>query len=164
MTKQLRKRPPKPKEGDRPTPAAADTADADSDYKIGHGRPPKHSKFKPGKSGNPDGRPKGSRNIATIAKEVLFKQVTITENGRRRKVPAFEALMLNLLKQSLEGDLRAFDKMMKVVPMVQTSVAAEDATENGKAVDPQHDTETLAEFAKMLREADIAEEERNNND
>ena len=72
--------------------------------------------------------------------------------------------MLNLLKLSLENDLRAFDKMMKVLPMVQASMVTDDATEDGKAVDPQHDAETLAEFAKMLREADIAKKERSNND
>lgn len=142
MTTQLRKRAPKPK--------AAPVAD----YKVGYCRPPKYSRFREGRSGNPNGRPKGSKNIATIAKEVLFKQVTINENGRRRKVPAFEALMLNLVKLSLERDMRAFDKIMKVLPIVQASMDAEDSTEDRPAADSQHDAEIVAEFAKMLREAD----------
>ena len=52
----------------------------------GYGKPPKHTQFKPGQSGNPKGRPKGRRNLATEINEVLNATVPITENGRPRKV------------------------------------------------------------------------------
>jgi hypothetical protein len=41
------------------------------DYEVGYGRPPIHTRFKPGQSGNPAGRPKGAQNFATeIAAEL----------------------------------------------------------------------------------------------
>ena len=35
------------------------------DYEIGYGRPPKHTQFKKGQSGNPEGRPKGIKSLST---------------------------------------------------------------------------------------------------
>ncbi len=135
-----------------------------SDYDVGYGRPPKRSRFKPGQSGNPKGRPKGRKNIRTIFEETLYKPVTITENGRKRKVPAIEALLLRLRNMSLEGDLRAFDKLLKQLPMLQVAMAADEAREGGEAVDPETDAEALAEFTRMIREADIDNEKDEDND
>jgi hypothetical protein len=45
--------------------------DCDLPYSVGYGRPPKHTRFKPGRSGNPKGRPRGSRNLSTEMQKVL---------------------------------------------------------------------------------------------
>ena len=42
-----------------------------SDEDVGYGKPPKANQFKPGKSGNPKGRPKGARSEATMLVELL---------------------------------------------------------------------------------------------
>ncbi len=97
------------------------------DYEVGYGRPPKRGRFKPGQSGNPKGRPKGRKNIHTILEETLFRLVTITENGRKRKAPAIEALFLSLLRKSLDGDMRAFEKLLRQLPMLQAAMAADEA-------------------------------------
>ena len=131
----------------------------ESDYEVGYGRPPKRGRFKPGQSGNPKGRPRGRKNIHTILEETLFRLVTITENGRKRKVPAIEALFLSLLRKSLDGDMRAFEKLTKQLPMLQAAMAADEAREGGEAVDPETDAEALAEFTRMIRESDIGNEE-----
>ncbi len=124
------------------------------DYEVGYGRPPKRSRFKPGQSGNPKGRPRGRKNIHTILEETLFRLVTITENGRKRKVPAIEALFLSLLRKSLDGDMRAFEKLTKQLPMLQAAMVADEAREGGEAVDPETDAEALAEFTRMIRETE----------
>ena len=54
----------------------------DKDYEVGYGRPPKDKQFKKGQSGNPKGRPKGSRNFRTDLQEELQMQVQVTENGK----------------------------------------------------------------------------------
>ena len=56
------------------------------DYEVGYRNPPHHTQFKKGQSGNPRGRPCGSKNLKTLVNEVLNELVTITENGRRRKI------------------------------------------------------------------------------
>ena len=51
---------------------------------VGYARPPIDKQFKPGKSGNPAGRPKGAKSIAKLFAEALGRRVTIQENGRPR--------------------------------------------------------------------------------
>ncbi|MDQ6732297.1 MAG: DUF5681 domain-containing protein, partial [Actinomycetota bacterium] len=53
---------------------------------VGRGRPPVHSQFKPGQSGNPPGRPKGSKNFITLLYQEAAEQVTIPDRGRSRKL------------------------------------------------------------------------------
>ena len=60
---------------------------------VGYGRPPLHSRFKPGQSGNPKGRAKQSRNLRTIVKQVLNEHMQIREGGRLRRMSAMEAFV-----------------------------------------------------------------------
>ena len=62
-------------------------------YKVGYGRPPLHSRFKPGQSGNPRGRAKQSQNLRTIVKQVSNEQIQIREGDRPRRMPRIEALV-----------------------------------------------------------------------
>ena len=57
----------------------SERSDDSEDYEIGYGRPPKQTRFKPGQSGNPKGRPRGRKNVHTILEETLYRPVTITE-------------------------------------------------------------------------------------
>src|SRR5207244_10457945 len=73
----------------------ADESEKASDpasYEVGYGRPPQHSRFKPGQSGNIKGRPKGSKSLKAILEEALSSSVTITENGVLKKVALQELL------------------------------------------------------------------------
>ena len=74
---------------------------------VGYRRPPVASRFKPGQSGNPRGRPKGSKNIDTLCRSLLARKVTIQENGGRRKVSAVEAILLAAIQRAVRGDNRA---------------------------------------------------------
>lgn len=74
---------------------------------VGHGRPPKHSRFKKGASGNPKGRPKGKRNLATVLQATLKERVVVNENGVRRTVTKLDAAVKQLVNKSAEGDLPA---------------------------------------------------------
>ena len=49
--------------------------------RVGYGRPPRATQFQPGKSGNPKGRPKGSRSVADILREIIGQKIKVTENG-----------------------------------------------------------------------------------
>jgi hypothetical protein len=66
---------------------------AQRDKGIGYGRPPKATRFKPGVSGNPNGRPKGTRNLATDLAAELGEQITVRENGRPRPISKQRALI-----------------------------------------------------------------------
>lgn len=74
---------------------------------VGYGRPPLHSRFKPGHSGNPKGRPRGKRNMASLLDEVLAQPISITSNGKRKRVSVENALLMRLVEKALGGDLKA---------------------------------------------------------
>jgi hypothetical protein len=74
---------------------------------IGYKRPPRHTRFQAGRSGNPAGRPKGKRSAATLLTHVLNTRITVTENGRRKRISKIEAMMVQLVNKAISGDPRA---------------------------------------------------------
>ena len=78
----------------------------------GYGKPPVHARFKPGQSGNPGGRKKGSTNLKTLLQTVLESEIELTENGRKRKVPLIQALLLRQAQDGLQGQTRAIENLL----------------------------------------------------
>src|SRR5216684_5885090 len=93
-------------------------SDEPFDYDVGYKKPPAHTRFQKGKSGNPRGRPKGSSNHLTVLRRVLDQKVTVTEDGKRRKITKIEAAMTQLLNKAALGDSRATQAMLKVVALL----------------------------------------------
>ncbi|AZQ68263.1 hypothetical protein EF888_14635 [Silicimonas algicola] len=85
------------------------------DFDVGYRKPPAATRFKKGQSGNPKGRPKGSRNISTLIEETLFRKVSIRDERGARKVPLAEALMQKLSVDALKGDPRALAKIIDLM-------------------------------------------------
>lgn len=81
-------------------------------YAVGYGKPPKHSRFKQGQSGNPKGRPKGARSLAAALQEELKQLITVTENGRARKLPKQDALVKSLVNKALQGNAKALQLIL----------------------------------------------------
>lgn len=80
--------------------------DQASSYKVGRGRPPEHARFKKGESGNPGGRPKGSKNVKTLVYEMANEQITINTPEGKRNVSLREALARKVWDMQLKGDFR----------------------------------------------------------
>jgi hypothetical protein len=77
------------------------------DYEIGWGRPPKGKRFKPGKSGNPKGRPKGSKALTTLVQEELKARIPVSEGGVTKRMSKGQAIVKRLFSGALTGELRA---------------------------------------------------------
>jgi hypothetical protein len=118
------------------------------DYEVGYRKPPKKTQFRPGTSGNPQGRPKGSLNImAALAKELLTP-VVINENGRRSKITKFQAGLKQLANKTASGDRHATNTTFALIRAEQekaplNSSAKEDFNEADKKL--------LASIAKRYR-------------
>jgi Family of unknown function (DUF5681) len=76
-------------------------------YSVGYGRPPIHSRFKPGRSGNAKGRPKGSCNVKAELKKVYTDKIVIHEGGKKRHVTRITVLLLRQWERGIKGDERA---------------------------------------------------------
>ena len=83
-------------------------------YEVGYGKPPKHTRFKPGQSGNPKGRRKRSKNLRSVLREALFKTVTVIENGQLRTMTRMEAMVTGLVAKGLKGDIRATESVFRL--------------------------------------------------
>ena len=102
-----RRSPPKIRVWTRAKNQSAIIAKPEPHYEVGFGRPPAATQFKLGQSGNPKGRPKGSKNLSTIVREVTEQKVTLRTANGSRKIPAIEALLRRLMDQAMKGDHRA---------------------------------------------------------
>jgi Family of unknown function (DUF5681) len=89
--------------------------DNECDYEVGYGKPPRHTRFRKGQSGNPQGRPKGSQNLTTLLSEALNERVIVAENGGRRKITMRQAIIKQLVKRSATADLRAIKILLDMV-------------------------------------------------
>ena len=84
------------------------TSDSQTDdYEVGYGKPPKHTQFRPGQSGNPKGRPKGSKNLKTELAEVLAETVVVREGDVTRKVSKRRALLTSQANRAIKGDAKS---------------------------------------------------------
>jgi hypothetical protein len=84
-------------------------------YEIGYRRPPKNTQFKPGNSGNPKGRPKGSKNFITLLEEELDQPVIVNENGRKKKLSRRQAMAKRIVADALQGDRKAIFLLLDVL-------------------------------------------------
>ena len=89
-----------------------------SEYQVGYGKPPRHSRFKKGKSGNPRGRPKRSESFARLAQRTLNERIAIKENGERRVISKLEAVLKQLINKAASGDARAIREVFKLQAMI----------------------------------------------
>src|SRR3974390_1438411 len=94
-------------------------------YKIGYGKPPKASQFKPGRSGNPEGRRKGSLNLVTDLSAELGEKITVREAGRPRRVSKQRALIKSLIAKALQGDVRASGVVLALYARVGIDAAGD---------------------------------------
>src|SRR6185369_12906202 len=102
MTSRARRRPPM-------------LPDNEHGFEAGYGKPPRHTRFKKGQSGNPRGRPKGSKNLTTLLTEALNEPVIVVENGGRRKITMRQAIIKQLVNRSATADWRAIKILLDLV-------------------------------------------------
>ena len=87
------------------------------------GNPPKHTQFRKGTSGNPRGRPKGSKNLSTYLMEAARDQVTATVGGRTRTISKLQATTMQLATKAAGGDQAATSKLLDWIDEIETRAA-----------------------------------------
>ena len=97
------------------------------EYVVGYAKPPLHTRFVKGQSGNPRGRPKGSRNLATVLEQELNAPVTINENGERKTITKLEAAIKQLVNKTVNGDTRALQQLLGLYRVLDASASEAEA-------------------------------------
>jgi len=90
-------------------------ADEEGDHEVGYRKPPRHTRFTKGQSGNPRGRRPGTKNLKTLLSDALNEFVIVSENGGRRKITKREAIVTQLVNRSASADFRAIKILLDMV-------------------------------------------------
>lgn len=96
---------------DRTTEPSHNTADCE----VGYGRPPAETRFRKGRSGNPGGRPKGSKSAKSLLEQALAAPVAINEGGKSRVIEQRLALFKSMVARAIKGDARAAALAVKLM-------------------------------------------------
>ncbi|MGO9606487.1 MAG: DUF5681 domain-containing protein [Candidatus Binataceae bacterium] len=127
-----------------------------SGYDVGYGKPPAITRFKKGESGNPKGRPKGSRNLATLFEQELGEQIAINEGGRRRKITKQQAMVKQLVNKALSGDRALMQVLLTEIRLKEGRVESSAAT----TVVDEDDRKVMQQFQERMRRLVNQEEEK----
>ncbi len=129
------------------------------EYKVGYGKPPKHSQFPHG-NGPGKGRPKGAKNMKTIVNSATGAKVTTKSNGKLKKISKIEAAVHQLANKAAAGDLKAIEKLIALYerygPEEHSILPTQEET--------KADLETLKNYLAMLQLGEDGNEEGEGDD
>jgi len=96
------------------------------DYEVGYRRPPKATRFQPGVSGNPRGRPKGRKNLRTELLDELRRKTAVVEKGKRRLMSCQTFIVRRLVTDAANGNARAREQLLRLASEAIPGVPAHD--------------------------------------
>jgi Family of unknown function (DUF5681) len=105
-------------------------------FETGYGHPPVNTRFKKGQSGNPKGRPKGSRSLATILNRELRERVIINEGGQRKTVTKLEAAVKQISNKAASGDPVALRQLFPLIQIIE-----QQTSQTGTAINRLDETD-----------------------
>jgi len=95
----------------------------------GYGKPPKEHQFKPGQSGNPKGRPKGSKNFGKQIIDMMEQKIPVTMNGETKRLQANVAIIQAQLVKAMKGDRKAAEMCLD---LYDREVSKSEALRSGR--------------------------------
>jgi hypothetical protein len=126
------------------------------DYRVGYKKPPLHSRFQKGQSGNPRGRPcgrpRGSKNFSTLLADALNELVVITEDGRRRKISKRDLGFKQLANKFAMAEAQATKTLLGL--MLERERLAAAAVPAERPSFGAADKQVIAKLLKRLRSSE----------
>lgn len=136
-----------------PARSAPEDVAPETSFEVGYGKPPVASRFKPGQSGNPRGRPKGARGVNATIRETLEAKIVIRSGGKAKSVSRFEAMLMKVMEKALQGDVRAAEKLL----ILYRQAAPEEEAVVSDTVNEAATSETDLAILARFRESILAE-------
>jgi hypothetical protein len=132
-------------------PVAASEKVRKGDYEIGYGRPPERTRFKPGQSGNPNGRPVGRPSAKTTVARVINEKVSVREGQKTRNITKLEAMVQAHALKAIKGDARSASIVIGLIARMGLLGEQEDET---LAALPQEDAAIVDDFLRRIAGSD----------
>ena len=117
-------------------------------YGVGYKKPPKHTQFRKGRSGNPKGRPSGAKNLKTELEEELHEMIVVREGDVRKPVSKQRAMLKSLTAKAVQGDTRAATLLVNMMYRLFHMDAPETTDEEDIGAD---DRSILETYEKRIR-------------
>src|SRR6202140_2181750 len=135
--------------------------ESNRNYDVGYGKPPRHSRFEKGHSGNPRGRAKGSRNLSTLLDSALDERVIVSENGKRKRISKREAILKQLVNKTASGEPKSIQMLLTEIRLVE----GRQPSAEPMLLD-ETDREVIRQLYERLHESNQneKEEEKTNNE
>ena len=84
-------------------------------YDVGYGKPPLHSRFPKGRSGNPSGKRARDPSLTELLRNEVNKKISITENGKTRRITKLQAIAMKSVQKAMQGDHRAQKQVIEAL-------------------------------------------------
>jgi hypothetical protein len=134
-----------PHAGDEPVDGEGPDTDEGNaaGYAVGYRKPPKHTRFKPGQSGNPKGRPRRAKGLNTIVRENLTSKVAVRTPTGEKRISRMEAVVHKTVEQAMKGNHRAIAELLKLYASAVPDEKISDETAG------QHEDLTATDLAML---------------
>jgi Family of unknown function (DUF5681) len=133
-----------------------ESTDEHSKQSVGYAHPPIATRFRKGQSGNPKGRPKGTKNLNTLINEALSEKINVNENGRRKAISKRQAGAKHVANKVASGDVKTVLRLLEWEFREESLNKAVPTVESGRVISslPASATahERLYEITARLRE------------
>jgi hypothetical protein len=113
-------------------------------YVVGYKKPPQHTRFKKGQSGNPRGKVEGRKNYRTE----FLEELGVSENGRARKLSKQTLVIKRMVADAVNGDARAREHLLRLIGQIDAFESGSEPTAPCAA----EDAEIMARFKARLIE------------
>jgi hypothetical protein len=125
---------------------------SDAVHEVGYGKPPKATRFRKGRSGNPKGRPSGDENLLSVFKRLVTKRIKIKEGDKSRTITMADAIILQNYKAALQRDQMAMSNIIRLAEESGELIDRTDVKQVGMPalfpVKAKNITEFLARFGR----------------
>jgi hypothetical protein len=120
---------------------------------VGYGRPPVHSRFRKGQSGNPTGnrQPDKAEGVKHLVRQEAERMLTIREGDKVIRMPAVQAVFRSQIASAVKGNVAAQRAVLKVVQDLEASAAAASAGDASKKLKKDLNDMTDEELLDLLQ-------------
>ena len=129
----------------------SDKAD-NANYTVGYGKPPVHTRFPKGKSGNAGGKEPGRKNFKAEVLAELGERVAVMKNGRRKYLSTQTIIVKRMVSDAAKGDPKARDQLLKVISLIESVQPTAEPNPMGTAKDDEILARFKAELVAQIRE------------